>query len=257
MTGSLLNRTILLTRPLDQAKRDQVMIEELGGTALILPMIETRALHDSDGQSFIHQLGTFDWVILTSRNAAKYFLDRLTEADTVSELRLCKVGAVGQKTAAFLYDHGIEADFVPSSFKGADFIKEFPADEVKGLNMLYPQGNIARGEIAAAFEKEGATCKVWTLYETFKPDIDTEKLSSITQVDVVTFASPSAVRHFVESAEKAGAPILTRMKEGRCKIASIGPTTSAELFKRGLPVHMEPADYTIKAMIEKIAACME
>ncbi|MGH7448579.1 MAG: uroporphyrinogen-III synthase, partial [Longimicrobiales bacterium] len=62
-------------------------------------------------------------------------------------------------------------------------------------------------------------------------------------IDVITFTAPSAVDCFADT----GAGSLD------CAIAVIGPSTAAAARARGLPVHVEPQQPIIPALVAALA----
>jgi uroporphyrinogen III methyltransferase/synthase len=77
-------------------------------------------------------------------------------------------------------------------------------------------------------------------------------------VDLLTFASSSTVRHFVEMVglRTVTAALARRDADGsrRVKVGCIGPITGQTACGLGLPVDIQPDTYTIPAFTEAIVA---
>jgi uroporphyrinogen-III synthase len=71
-------------------------------------------------------------------------------------------------------------------------------------------------------------------------------------VDVVTFTSPSTVRHFVAWVESAGLDASQVLR--RAVPASIGPVTTDALEARGFAVPIEAPESTMASLADAIAA---
>ncbi|MDG5470978.1 uroporphyrinogen-III synthase [Jeotgalibacillus sp. ET6] len=255
MKSSLNGKTILLTRPYLSALEDQELAAERQGRSIIVPMIETQAIKSGNEHEIIRKLPLYSWVVLTSRNSAVYTINWFKKQNS-EWLKSIKIAVIGEKTANYVKSQGYSIAFCPKSFRAADFIKEFPYDLADEGRVLFPQGNLARPTILNAFQQRAIQCDKWVLYKTIKPEESRRKLvKAFKQNDfsVITFASPSAVRNFVGIVEEDD-HLFQALKQGKWIIASIGPTTTEELVKCRLPVHVEPGVYTMEAMIEAIAA---
>jgi len=71
------------------------------------------------------------------------------------------------------------------------------------------------------------------------------------RVDVLTFTSPSTVKHFFAIMGKAFTI------PGKVRVASIGPVTAAALEKRGFPVHILQETYSVPGLVEALKAYYE
>ncbi|MGD7044142.1 uroporphyrinogen-III synthase [Jeotgalibacillus proteolyticus] len=255
MKSSLNGKTILLTRPYHSALEDHELAAERQGRSIIVPMIETQAIEYDDKNEIIRKLPLYSWIVLTSRNSAVYAIKWLQKQNN-DWLKSIKIAVIGEKTAKYVKSQGYAIAFCPKSFRAADFIKEFPYDRAAKGRVLFPQGNLARPTILNAFQQRKIPCDKWVLYKTIQPEKSRNKLlTAFKQKDfsVITFASPSAVRNFV-GIVKEDERLYEALKQGKWIIASIGPTTTEELARFKLPVHVEPGVYTMEAMIEAIAA---
>lgn len=255
MSNSLSGRTILLTRPYQAALLDKKLIEKNQGNTLLVPLIDTIYVQNNKELEILSNLAAYSWIVFTSKNAAMYTMNVLEKKHLLNWLRKINIAAVGKKTSSYIEEKGFEVAFTPQSFKADDFIKEFPFEEVVGQRVLFPQGNLARRVVMNAFKQQKIECDHLILYHTIKPETSDNKLLHALQseaLDVITFASPSAVNNFVEIVKDS--PILFQQaRNGNWLIVSIGPTTSDELSNHGLPVHLESSIHTMAQMIEEIA----
>jgi uroporphyrinogen III methyltransferase/synthase len=100
-------------------------------------------------------------------------------------------------------------------------------------------------------EKLGATVEVVPAYRTLRADADREMLEQLFQdrkIDLVTFTSSSTVTAFMEL---LGTEDLKARLEG-VRIACIGPITAATAEGFGVPVDIQPKQYTIPALAASI-----
>ncbi|MGB1253621.1 MAG: uroporphyrinogen-III synthase, partial [Candidatus Promineifilaceae bacterium] len=153
-----------------------------------------------------------------------------------------KIGASGPKTAAKLAEYGVIADLIPDQFVGERLVEAL--GDVAGKRILLPRAKQGRPKIVAMLRERGARVTEIALYDTVCPAPDFETRQAIEAgVDVVTFASPSAVKGFVQSNFRLStAPLF----------ACIGPVTAISAENHTLPVHIMPEKYTIDALITAI-----
>ena len=113
----LFGRRVLIARPAGEADRSASDLEALGAEVLVAPTIEILPIEDpARVHRAIDRLGEFDWLVFTSANGVRHFLDHL-EA-TGRDLRALghlKLAAIGPSTAEELARSRLRADLVPSS----------------------------------------------------------------------------------------------------------------------------------------------
>jgi uroporphyrinogen III methyltransferase/synthase len=125
---------------------------------------------------------------------------------------------------------------------------------IRGLKVLLPHADIGREVIADELRKQGADVTEVIAYRTTtveperegEPDIYRMLLER--RIDVVTFASGSAVRHFVRVLGAEPAADLLRTTA----VASIGPVTAEAAAQCNIQTTIMPSSYTIPALVEAI-----
>ncbi|MGY4689400.1 uroporphyrinogen-III synthase [Salibacterium sp. K-3] len=251
MTKPLRGRTVLITRPPAQAPVLQRLIEEEGGSALVLPMIETVRTADWDTQMKRAGSKKWDWIVFTSANAVSYF-DALLREASFSLSPSFRTAAVGQKTAEALHEKGWPSPVIPARFDG-DGLAELLQNEVKpGHKVLFPKSARGRHVIPDALQKAGGRLYELPLYtsvpargseEQLKPWIDQER------IDYLTFTSPSAVKAFVQ--------FLKDMPPGKWKnlnVVSIGPVTDEEAKRQGMLFRRTAEPSTVEGLVRTLTA---
>src|SRR5579864_6068920 len=92
----LSGRRIVVTRDRSQAAQLAEPLEELGAEALLLPVIEIREAADPGPLDHaLARLDSYDWLIFTSVNGVRFFVDRLdrSPADLGSlKAKICAIG---------------------------------------------------------------------------------------------------------------------------------------------------------------------
>lgn len=249
----LFGKRVVVTRSRDQASVFAEMLIDRGATTIEFPTINVvppqswdqldRALSDID---------SYNWIIFTSANAIRFFMDRLRQLK--HDLRLLKginICVVGAKTAEALAGYGLRPDLIPSEFKAEGVITALGGIEVKGQRFLIPRAKVAREIIPEKLREQGADVTVATAYENVRPagDLDrVQRLFEEKKITVVTFTSSSTVHNFVEI---LGQKEYKRAMTG-VKVACIGPVTAKTAEEYGMKTDIMPKEYTIPALVESI-----
>ena len=249
----LSGRRIIVTRAADQASEFSAMMTSCGATVLECPtiqLIEPSSWDELDAA--IGKLKDFDWLVLTSVNAVRFFFQRLSSLGfDARALGLCKVCAVGPKTAEAIAEHGIRPDLIPPDYKAESIVSEFSKLDVRGQKILFPRADRAREIIPRDMEQMGAYVTAPVIYRnTFPERLCPETLLALEKrsVDCITFTSSSTV---LNMAELLGADLLTDMLKG-VAVASIGPVTSKTCRDLGLKVDIQPEEFTLTKLTDAI-----
>lgn len=234
-TRPLAAKRIVVTRAAAQAARLLDKLRAEGAIPVAAPAIRILPPDDSSNlRDAADALGTFDWVVFTSANGVRALLAS-RESDAAWPKSL-KVAAVGNATARALTDAGIDVDFQPSAAVAEALGRELPI--VSGNAILWPRGDLASIELAAALAARGARVTDVVAYRTVA---DVELLGIVDalrdrRVDAITFSSASTVRHVVEGLAAAGVRIERLPAGTRPLIVCIGPVSAAAARECGLPV---------------------
>jgi uroporphyrinogen-III synthase len=235
---SLHGKTILITRRQEQSRELVAELEKRGAGTLVCPMI---GIADPDSwaecDSAIERLGNYDGIIFTSSNGAEMFFRRLRErGGNFARLQAIPVFAVGEKTRRTIADQGVSVEFVPAVYSGDALGQAFAGRDLKGKTYLHPRGNRGREEVERHLAGAGARVEAVVVYSTVDPDRascgDLRRRILSGTIDVVTFASPSALKNFTTlftGQEFTSMP-------GRPRVVVIGPTTGEAARSMNFPV---------------------
>ena len=243
---------IVITRALDQTGDETDVLTNNGANLIFYPSIETR-LHE-DAEEFIkdlQDLNNFDFILFSSVNAVRFFIETLEKLN-IPFPQNCKIGAVGDKTAAKLKEYNINTDVIPDNFTAEGMLDVLSETGVAGKKILLPQSAIARPVLKEGLAKLGADVTVFPLYQTVIPDeeiyreakIELHKLDSF----LFLFTSPSTFDNFLKIEEITNAPEYFRDH----KIAVIGSITQAAIEKAGVSVDIIPDKFTMENLVEKV-----
>ena len=204
-----------------------------GIEVLEMPLIETAAGADAAAlPAALADAAGWDWVCITSPEAAKVFLRGWHEAGEPD----VPIATVGKGTAKVLkgeYARGaltLEA-FTPSKADAATLAGELPLT-AKSARVLYPASAKAASTLQEGLRSRGARVTRLNTYSTEKvTTVDPDALALALAADVVTFGSPSAVKAWLALSGLAD-------EEGRGAhplYACIGGTSARACDKVGLP----------------------
>ena len=236
----LAGKTIILTGS-SVVKSVSKMIEQNGGEVKHFPLIEIVEKISQTDEDIVRNLHSYNWLIFTSQNAVRYFLEKCERHEFPLTNLNAKIVAVGDKTAKQLQDAKLFVHFVPSTYSADVLVKEFKiAKDEKGL---FIRGSKAKSTITDALKTDE-----WTVYETRPNTNYVNELEEciVTSVEpIVIFASPSAVDVYAKE-------IVPMIDWRYVKVASIGHITTAALEKYGVTPIVQPKTYTMQAVIEQL-----
>jgi uroporphyrinogen III methyltransferase / synthase len=253
-TKPLFGKRIVLTRAQEQAREFSQLLAAYGAepvevpTIQIMPPASWQAIDDA-----ITRLNTYQWLVFTSVNGVRPFMDRLLaagkDARALANLRLC---AIGPRTAQEVETYGLTPDVVPAEFQAEGVIATLAHVGIRGTHVLIPRAEVAREILPEQLRELGAIVDVIPVYRTIAPAMDVASLAQQLQdgqVAAVTFTSSSTVRNFVEllGGRDAVRPLLAQVV-----IACIGPITARTAKEYGLTTTVMPAENTVPALAEAI-----
>jgi uroporphyrinogen III methyltransferase/synthase len=250
----LFGKRILVTRSREQASDLSERLRELGAMPVEFPTIEVIPPESwADVDHCAAQMTMYDWIIFTSVNGVKYFLERLfTLGGDIRDLQGPRVCAIGPKTAEALEVLKVRIDFIPSEYRAESIFAGLRDENLKGKRILIPRAKVARDVLPEELRKAGAMVDVVEVYRTVRPGGNAEEVEALLKegaISAVTFTSSSTVINFVEM---VGAQAVRKLIAG-VPIASIGPVTAEKAQSFGIETTVMPKEYTIPALVDALA----
>jgi uroporphyrinogen-III synthase len=244
-------KTVLVTRPKDQAASFVKKLEEYGLNSVVFPTIEIRPVSGWK----VPDLSRVDGVFFTSPNSVSFFMDRLLKEspDELKNLQKLKVWAVGKTTSSDLAAHGVTTQPVPKISDAVTLMEEIDTDTISGRTFLFLRGSLSLGIIPEVINRRGGRCTELTVYENLPPSLEeSAKIKALLErgeLSCLSFTSPSTAVNFFEAMGTTATP------EG-VKVAAIGTTTAAALKKLGLQVDIIPESFDAPGFAKAIAEAM-
>lgn len=249
----LFGKRVVVTRSRDQASVFAELLIDRGATTIEFPTIDVVPPSSWDElDRALSGIETYNWIIFTSANAIRFFMERLRALN--KDLRLLKgvnICVVGPKTAEALESYGLKPDLIPSEFKAEGVLAALGGKKIKGQKFLIPRAKVAREVIPDKLREAGAEVTVATAYENVRPAGDVERVRKLfreKKISTVTFTSSSTVHNFVEI---LGQKEYKNLMEG-VAVACIGPVTAKTAEEFGMKTDVMPKEYTIPALVDAI-----
>ncbi|XP_039114941.1 uroporphyrinogen-III synthase, chloroplastic [Dioscorea cayenensis subsp. rotundata] len=226
------------------------LIDALGKhnvNCLEVPLIKHAPGPDSDRLSALLRESTFDWIVITSPEAAIVFLEAWKAAGTPK----VQLGVVGTGTASTFHDISqslnqyLEIRFTPSKATGKVLASELPKVGSKSCTVLYPASVKAGSDIEKGLSDRGFHVTRLNTYNTVAiQEVDAMVLKQALSTPVVAVASPSAIR--------AWNNLISNLGNWDNSVACIGETTAVAAKKFGLKNVYYPANPGLEGWVDSI-----
>jgi uroporphyrinogen III methyltransferase/synthase len=149
----LFGKRMLVTRPAHQADDLVRPLAELGAEVLLQQAIEIKPVADfSAVDRSLELLDRFDWLVFSSSNGVRYFLDRLPKiGHDVRLLGKVKIAAIGPGTAEELSRYQLTADLIPDEFRADSLAKSLAGSASSSTRVLLSEGMAANSKLSRLF----------------------------------------------------------------------------------------------------------
>lgn len=242
---------VLVTRPRKDAVEFAQALGEIEAEVIFFPTITICPVKDTSVlDRAISHLQEYDWLVLTSANAADVILDRKAALGIEHFPKNLQVAAIGSKTAARLLEGGIAPHFTPEEYVAEAILPGL--GDLTERWVLLPLADIAHDALPQAIQKANGIAHVVTAYHTLPAEPDPDGMAAIrTGVDIITFTSGSTVQNFVSLMWQAGLDPF-HLPENPI-IACIGPKTARTAKELGFSVEIVASVYTAEGLVQAIS----
>ncbi|HXI43823.1 MAG TPA: uroporphyrinogen-III C-methyltransferase [Bryobacteraceae bacterium] len=245
----LFGRRIVVTRARDQAESLSRTLRALGADVIEMPAIEIVPAADYGPlDRAIAELNSYDWLIFTSANGVRYFMERLDQSKQDLRALRARICAIGDATRRAIGALHLQVDLIGEEFVAESLVEAFRSVDLEGKRVLLPRAAVARDILPLKLCERGACVDVVEAYRSAAPEELAkhagEAFSGGRKPDWITFTSSSTVQNFTRA---AGADVLRGVR-----VASIGPVTSATAKKLGLEITVQAKVFTSDGLVEAI-----
>ncbi|MEO8659097.1 MAG: uroporphyrinogen-III C-methyltransferase, partial [Bryobacteraceae bacterium] len=242
----LFGQRVVVTRAQGQAEEFSAKLTALGADVVEFPTIAICPPQDpAPIQRAIAQLDSYDWLLFTSVNGVRHFLQFLDHSPFDLRRLRAHICAIGPATRRAVEELHLKVDITPDEYVAESLLASFSNEDLAGKRVLLPRAAVARDLIPTEFARRGAHIDVVEVYRTVVPQtsegLAKEIFAPAHKPQWMTFTSSSTVKNFLVL---AGREALDGVK-----IASIGPITSQTVRKHGLDVAVEAVPYTTDGLI--------
>ena len=220
------------------------LVSEQGGDPIVQPAITIGPPDDwSPVDDAISRIGEFDWLVFSSANGVRRFMDRLFElgrdSRAIGSAKLC---AIGPRTSDALCDYGLRCDRLPEEYRAESLAESLIAD-AKGKRFLLLRASRGREVLAETLRAAGGDVTqivVYTSTDVQAVDDALKNQLANGEVDWVTVTSSAIAKSLASVYGDA-------LKNA--KLASISPITSETLRAQGFEPTVEATEYTTAGVI--------
>lgn len=199
----LVNISIAITRPAEQAKKLTQLIEAAGGNVIPFPLIDIVPLADySAFESVISNIDHFDWIIFISSNAVQHGMPRLLEQGIPDTLQFAAIGPV---TAKELNQFGINQVLIPTGgrFDSESLLSMPDMQNMQGKKIMIIRGVGGREVLANTLTERGAQVTFDECYQRINPQTNCDVLTQAyakQQLNGIVVTSSEAMRYLLDLA---------------------------------------------------------
>jgi uroporphyrinogen-III synthase len=254
------------------------LVTTYGGQPVSAPALREIPLEsNTEALAFANALiaGAFDVVVLLTGVGTRALLDVVDHAGLreafVSALSRAKIAVRGPKPLAVLRELKIEPWVVapePNTWHELLAAIDVKAGDhgLRGLRVAVQEYGTANPDLLQGLEARGTiVTRVpvyrWALPEDVEPLRAAVKAVAHGDIDVAIVTTATQVVHLMEVASTMALADEVRRGLSRMVIASIGPTTSEELRRQGLPIDIEASHpkmgFLVREAAERSPALLE
>jgi len=249
------------------------LISSYGGEPVVAPaMREVPLESNKEALAFAAALlaGEFDMVIFLTGVGARALLSVVETAykreDYIAALQGVNVVARGPKPVAVLRELGVTpAVTVPEPNTWRELL--LALDEagasreelrLRGARVAVQEYGVSNPELLSGLRERGADVTRVPVYQWAMPDDRAPLQAAVKalaneEIDTVLFTTSVQVAHLFQMAAEMKLEDLMRLGLNRTIVASIGPTTSEELQRRGFRADLEPSHPKMGFLVKEAA----
>ncbi len=249
----LRGRSIVVTRPREQARALVEVLREQGARVILAPAIELRPPRSmAPLDRALRRIASYDSIVFTSANGVTRFFARLQETGRdIRDLKGIEILAIGPATAAAVEARGLRVAAVPDEYRAEGIVDLMGQRSLRGARVLLPRAAVARDLLVKELRRRGARVDVAPVYRTVPSRAGAGEIRSALRrgrLDLITFTSSSTVTSFARLFR--GRDEARRIR--RVPVAVIGPITAATARREGFRVALMPRAYTVPDLTRAI-----
>lgn len=251
--GTLEGVHIVVTRPARQARELCALIEQQGGTAHPVPVLEIKGPRDPQAvEDIAGRLGTFDTLVFISRNAVTCGLDVLTKEGGLPDGT--RVAAVGRATAEALERQGVAVDIEAAPpYNSESLLAAASLHSLEGRRILIIRGEGGRELLADTLRARGAHVEYAEVYRRACPSTSLAAALPAqvrTSIDAIVVTSSEGLANLWSM---AGDKLQKWLRDRQLVLISERTAARAQALGFG-PVPLVAREASDRAIVEAVVA---
>lgn len=254
--GVLSGNRVVVTRPAEQSDTLIKGLEAHGAHVLEFPVIKITEVQEGEQlHTALDRLDSYSWLIFTSANGVEVFFKQLRQLKTdIRKLYGIRLAVVGSATEKALNSKGLYPDYIPGKYSTKDLLSGL-LEKIDGRDkILLIDSELSRPELTEGLKNNGIKYDEVAVYTTEPNNLEGKLdflVPELERADIITFASPSAVKAFVAILGKE------RIKQLPAQMVCIGPVTASTAAEEGIAVTAVAEQYNSEGIINKIIELSE
>jgi uroporphyrinogen III methyltransferase/synthase len=248
----LKGKHILIVSTKTSFYRIRPQLEEKGAKVSLLEGVKVLPLKDYRRLDHtISEIKRYQWLVFTSRNAVRFFLERIERVGRdIRALGNLKIATIGPGTAEELGSFLIKPDLVPKDFSSqglVDAIGSLRSNNKRRILLL--RADRASPYLPSTLRRKGLEVKELGVYRLRVRKLSSKVLQDILshKIDVIVFTSSLNAKTFFESVCK----FKLRQRLKRTKLVCLGRPTQAVLKRFGFSASV-PEKYTFPYLVRSV-----
>lgn len=250
--GPLADRTVVVTRPRDQAASLSEPLRRRGARVLEFPTIAIEPPEDPSAlREAVRGWETFDWLVCTSVNGVSALVEALEAEGREPRHALAahSIAAIGPATARAVREAGGEVAVVPEGEYRAEALADAllrATGGLEGVRLLLARASGARPVLPERLREAGGEVVEVAAYRTTVANAGADRMTRRLregEIDWLTFTASSTVRNFRR---------LVEADPGAARVACIGPITAGTAREEGFSVDVTAREYTIPGLVRAL-----
>ncbi|MGL4731479.1 MAG: uroporphyrinogen-III C-methyltransferase [Clostridium sp.] len=219
----LFGKNICITRTKEQSKEIREELVDLGAEITEINSIKIKSTSEKLNP-YLEKLTHYDYIVITSVNAANIFFEHLMEKEIDVRNIKAKFVTIGPSSDKAIRKYGIIPMLCAKEYVAENLFEHMKDIIKENDKILLPRSKNARTFLVEALESKGCIVDECHIYEPALGDVI--GVDRFKECDAVVFTSPSTVINMIK---------IVGLEEIKNRdVISIGPITSVELNKNGI-----------------------
>ena len=262
MNKRLLDKTILVTRPREQAQELQFLLEKEGAKTLLQPAIQIippKNWNDVDDALRLIDKQEVDWALFSSANGVRFFVERLVDKLRLSNdsfgavasyfiRKNVQIATVGAGTTKVAQELGLSISLEPRRFDAEGMLEALSErmPNMQGVRFVSFRASRGRKVLSEGLMSRGASVREVEAYQSV--DVTTP------EADVVDALRKGKI-DFATATSSASAKSIAQMLGDLAKKTrwvALSPLTASSLESCGIKVDSIAEQATIESLVASI-----